>query len=251
MALRSEHQDFRMYVSSATAARGSIVDPCGANGVSSGRQLPTLTGSSVIRRGRASCMQPWPSRSVRGSFRNVHSKPFTDKDTLDFSKSSMTFHRMPNKLCWRRVYRKSWTSCHQTPRRKVTLLYFPAIQELIVPIVYTAALQAQTKYENIPTLDIRVKERQVGDLLDQLHKESKMYGFTDQTHREEIMSEVVHSLTRWLNDVWSTYYERHDQYRHAHRCLIYVARSLLELEGVPNPSGCVASLSQRGFSNFV
>ncbi|KAH6890077.1 hypothetical protein BKA70DRAFT_875343 [Coprinopsis sp. MPI-PUGE-AT-0042] len=84
--------------------------------------------------------------------------------------------------------------------------------------------------EGIPILDIRGKQKQVDALFELLTRETKLAIFGDKNTRDEVLSEIIVTLTDWLNDIWSTVYEHRLQYRRAHTCLLFVAESLKHLD---------------------
>ncbi|KAJ3550597.1 hypothetical protein NMY22_g366 [Coprinellus aureogranulatus] len=108
--------------------------------------------------------------------------------------------------------------------------------------VYSSALKVQTKHQNVPKLDLRGKRKEVNALLDLFNRENKMSMFGDRTRREEIVSETIQSLTGWLNDVWSAFYEHRVQHTTAHACLLFVSEALGQLEATPTPGGCKCEL---------
>ncbi|KAH6884708.1 hypothetical protein BKA70DRAFT_1339328 [Coprinopsis sp. MPI-PUGE-AT-0042] len=61
--------------------------------------------------------------------------------------------------------------------------------------------------EGIPTLNIRGKQKQVDALFELLTRETKLAIFGDKNTRDEVLSEIIVTLTDWLNDIWSTVYE--------------------------------------------
>ncbi|KAF6743046.1 hypothetical protein DFP72DRAFT_755938, partial [Ephemerocybe angulata] len=108
--------------------------------------------------------------------------------------------------------------------------------------VYSSALKVQTKHQDVPKLDLRGKRKQVNAMVDLFTRESKMSMFGERTRREEVVSEIMETLTGWLGDVWSAFYEHRVQYSTAHHCLLYVAEVLNQLEAAPSPAGCKCEL---------
>jgi hypothetical protein len=74
------------------------------------------------------------------------------------------------------------------------------------------------------------KHKQVDALFELLTRETKLAIFGDKNNRDEVLSEIIVTLTDWLNDIWSTVYEHRLQYRRAHACLLFVAESLKHLD---------------------
>lgn len=104
--------------------------------------------------------------------------------------------------------------------------------------VYSSALQVHTRHQNVPKLDLRGKRKEVNALLDLLNREVKLSAMLgDRSRREEIISEIIQSLTGWLNDVWSAFYEHRVQYAQAHACLLFVSEVVGQLDTTPTPGG--------------
>lgn len=59
----------------------------------------------------------------------------------------------------------------------------------------------------IPKLDLKSKKLEIKQLLDALNKDSKRAFLKERSNKDAIASEVIDSLTDWLNDIWSVVYE--------------------------------------------
>ncbi|KAG6811965.1 hypothetical protein H0H92_005069 [Tricholoma furcatifolium] len=93
----------------------------------------------------------------------------------------------------------------------------------------------------MPRLDIKGKKREVNGLMEALNRDAKLSFSKDRSNRDELLSEVVDSLTCWLNDIWSVAYEFHGDFELAHKCLLLtsdVSSTLLET----HLGGCQCSL---------
>jgi len=74
-----------------------------------------------------------------------------------------------------------------------------------------------------------MKRIQISSLFDELLRDSKTSFIKERSNRDELLAEVVHSLTNWLNDIWSVVYEHNINYIAAHTCLLFVADVLTQL----------------------
>ncbi|KAF9530956.1 hypothetical protein CPB83DRAFT_892227 [Crepidotus variabilis] len=108
--------------------------------------------------------------------------------------------------------------------------------------VITAATRLQTKYEKAPQLDLRSKRKQIGDLLDELARDAKTSMIKERSNRDELLSEIVHSLVSWLNDIWSVVYEHNAHFLTAHTCLLFTADALAQLSESSTLGGCKCSV---------
>lgn len=93
----------------------------------------------------------------------------------------------------------------------------------------SAATRLQRKYNDAPKLDLRAKRKQIDSLIDELARDAKNSFIKERSNREELLSEIVHCLVSWLNDVWSLVYEHNVNFMVAHNCLIFVAEALMQL----------------------
>ena len=81
-------------------------------------------------------------------------------------------------------------------------------------------------------LDIKAKEEEINFLLDELSKDSKRSFVMDISNKQEILNEIISSLTDWYNDLWSVAYEHNVQYELVHRCLLLIHSTLNRLANV-------------------
>lgn len=61
----------------------------------------------------------------------------------------------------------------------------------------------------------------------------------ERSNRDELLSEIVHSLVSWLNDIWSVVYEYNAHFFIAHTCLLFTADALSQLSESATLGGCV------------
>lgn len=106
-----------------------------------------------------------------------------------------------------------------------------------------AATRLQTKYSKTPVLDLRAKKKQISELLEALAKDAKVAFVSERSHRDELLSEIVHGLLSWLDVIWTVVYEHNVQFAAAHRCLLFVAEALVQLSERSTLGGCVLTLS--------
>lgn len=59
----------------------------------------------------------------------------------------------------------------------------------------------------MPKLDLKAKQQEIQQLQDALNKESKRAFIKEHSNKDELASEIVDSLTDWLNDIWTIVYE--------------------------------------------
>ncbi|KAG2014225.1 hypothetical protein CC2G_011062 [Coprinopsis cinerea AmutBmut pab1-1] len=96
--------------------------------------------------------------------------------------------------------------------------------------VKTSVLNLKQRYDGAPKLDLFGKHKQMDMLFEVLAKESKLSLFGDRSNREEVLAEIVVTLTSWLGDIWRTVYEYRTNFNLAHRCLLFVSDSLKQLD---------------------
>ncbi|KAH9483193.1 hypothetical protein JR316_0005297 [Psilocybe cubensis] len=104
--------------------------------------------------------------------------------------------------------------------------------------VLLAATRLQRKYQEAPILDLRMKKRQINGLLDQLIRDAKISFIKERSNREELLSEIIHTLTGWLSDIWTVVYEHNVNFDIAHQCLVFVAEALAQLSESSSLGGC-------------
>ncbi|KAG5638232.1 hypothetical protein H0H81_001106 [Sphagnurus paluster] len=95
----------------------------------------------------------------------------------------------------------------------------------------------------MPKLDLKSKKKEVNYLMDALHRDAKTAITKERSKREELLSEMIDTLTEWLSNIWSVVYEFRDCYAQAHMCLLFTADVSSTLTDIPDLSGCKCSLS--------
>lgn len=95
------------------------------------------------------------------------------------------------------------------------------------------AKHTQTRYSDVPDLDLNGKKREIQTLLTMLARDDKVAFTRERSNREEILQELIHSLSSWMSKIWITAYEYKVNYDQVHECLLYALRSLAVLEDSP------------------
>ncbi|KAF8905778.1 hypothetical protein CPB84DRAFT_1844777 [Gymnopilus junonius] len=108
--------------------------------------------------------------------------------------------------------------------------------------VLTAATRLQKKHNDAPKLDLRAKRKQISALFDELARDAKVAFIKERSNRDELLAEVLHSLTSWLNDIWLTVYEYNVNFLLAHSCLVFIADALTQLSENSSFGGCKCSV---------
>jgi hypothetical protein len=104
--------------------------------------------------------------------------------------------------------------------------------------IMLAAMRLQRKYNGAPKLDIRAKKKQIHKLLNELARDAKISFIKERSNREELLTEIVHSLMNWLNDIWSIVYEHNVNFALAHTCLLFTSDALVQLAETSTLGGC-------------
>ncbi|KAJ7476955.1 hypothetical protein B0H11DRAFT_2234915 [Mycena galericulata] len=108
--------------------------------------------------------------------------------------------------------------------------------------VMKSANVLQSRYSDIPILDLKAKKREINCLLDELSRDSKRAIVRERSNREELLAEIVDSMVNWLNDIWTVVYEYNVLFEEAHACLLFIAEVLNTIKTVPGIGGCFAHL---------
>lgn len=81
----------------------------------------------------------------------------------------------------------------------------------------------------MPKLDLKAKKLEIQQLLDALNRDTKRAFIKERSNKDALASEIIDSLTDWLNDIWIVVYEFKANFLLAHSCLLFVATTLAEL----------------------
>ncbi|KAH7881845.1 hypothetical protein F5I97DRAFT_1939714 [Phlebopus sp. FC_14] len=98
--------------------------------------------------------------------------------------------------------------------------------------VSSSATRMQSRYTTMPVLNLKAKKAEICSLLAELSRDAKRSFVKERSRKEELLSEVVDSLTRWLNDVWKVVYEFRTNYKLAHACLLFASDTLEQIANV-------------------
>jgi hypothetical protein len=90
----------------------------------------------------------------------------------------------------------------------------------------TAAVHAQHRTKRLPQLDLSSKRRELSRLLDELERDAKRSFVKERSNLQEILQEIMDSLTNWINAIWSAVFEYRVDFSHAHDCLMFIANVL-------------------------
>ncbi|TRM56637.1 hypothetical protein BD626DRAFT_440727 [Schizophyllum amplum] len=104
--------------------------------------------------------------------------------------------------------------------------------------VLSSAARMKARYATMPTLDLKGKQREMTNVLEELTRDSKRAFLKERSNRDELLEEAVETIVGWLSDIWQTVYEFKANYAHAHTCLLWVAEMMAEILNTPVASGC-------------
>ena len=119
------------------------------------------------------------------------------------------------------------------PETQRTLLeqhLFPLL-DVVLPekreSVATAASQLKTSLAGKPVLDYEAKQAEINSLLRELEIDSKHSCLKkERSKREQLLEEMISSLTDWMSDIWSVVYEYRVEFALAHNCLMLAAETI-------------------------
>ena len=93
--------------------------------------------------------------------------------------------------------------------------------------VVTVASQLKTSLVGKPVLDYEAKQAEINSLLRELEIDSKCSCLKkERSKRDQLLEEMISSLTDWMNDIWSVVYEYHVEFALAHNCLMLAAETI-------------------------
>ncbi|KAJ6579569.1 hypothetical protein DFH09DRAFT_1260453 [Mycena vulgaris] len=111
--------------------------------------------------------------------------------------------------------------------------------------VMKSATLRQSRYSDIPVLDLKAKKKEINGLLDELARDSKRAIARERSNRGELLAEIIESIVSWLNDIWTVVYEYNVLFEEAHACLLFIAEVLNMLNTTPGTGGqCRCSIAQ-------
>lgn len=115
--------------------------------------------------------------------------------------------------------------------------------------ILRAATRNSNRLKNAPVLDIKAKRAELVDLLDELQRDGKRSFMKERSNFNEILHEIVDSLTNWMGSIWSTAFEYRTNFALVHECLMLISRTL-ERVTAPRAWYVLADLSQTN-TNFL
>ncbi|KAF9040696.1 hypothetical protein BJ165DRAFT_1350932 [Panaeolus papilionaceus] len=108
--------------------------------------------------------------------------------------------------------------------------------------ILSAATSLRTQYSKAPKLELRKKRQQITMLMDELARDAKVSFIKERSNRDELLTEIIHTLVTWLNDIWSAAYEHHVNFALAHTCLVFVGDAMIQLQENASLGGCKCSV---------
>jgi hypothetical protein len=109
--------------------------------------------------------------------------------------------------------------------------------------VLSAATRLQKKYLGIPILDIRKKKIEIQSLLDEINRDSKRSFVKERSNKDELTTEVIDSLTDWLNDIWTLVYEFNVEFAVSSDALLDTNAVLMHRYSWPTHASCLLPMS--------
>ncbi|KAI0052665.1 hypothetical protein FA95DRAFT_1553324 [Auriscalpium vulgare] len=95
--------------------------------------------------------------------------------------------------------------------------------------VFTAARNMQKRYAGMPVLDLQAKQAELHGLLLELDRDAKRYLVKERSIREDLLDELIDSLSGWMSDIWSVVYEYQTNFKLAHQCLLLAADTIAKV----------------------
>ena len=87
-----------------------------------------------------------------------------------------------------------------------------------------AASRIKARFDAVPSLNLADKRKEIDGLLDQLDRDDRRP--KDASIADQLVPELVYSLTSWLSDIWRVVYEHNVSFLVAHHCLIFVINTI-------------------------
>ena len=89
-----------------------------------------------------------------------------------------------------------------------------------------SAVDMHRRYVCMPALNLKAKKAEIAALLLELSRDSKRALIKERSRREQLLSEAVDTLAKWLNDIWKVAFEFRANFTLAHACLLFVCDAL-------------------------
>ncbi|KAK0490307.1 hypothetical protein IW261DRAFT_6296 [Armillaria novae-zelandiae] len=104
------------------------------------------------------------------------------------------------------------------------------------------ASRFRKRHSLIPLLDLQGKKKEINGLLADLTRNAKCSLVKDRSNRDELLIEIIDSISAWLSTIWVVVYEHCVHFRLAHQCLLFITDVLERLGDVSRVGGCQCSL---------
>ena len=91
-------------------------------------------------------------------------------------------------------------------------------------------------------LAYRAKRRELNELIADLARDAKCAAVKERSNRDALMTEIIHTITTWLADIWIAVYEHHVHFDEAHASLLFIAQTIKKLGDGSRVGGCVELL---------
>jgi hypothetical protein len=87
--------------------------------------------------------------------------------------------------------------------------------------IINVASRSYNRIKPAPLLDLPSKRRELTRLLEELERDAKRAFMKERSNVEEILYEIVDSLTNWIGDIWTTAFEYRIHFSLVHDCLLF------------------------------
>ncbi|PBK65574.1 hypothetical protein ARMSODRAFT_960944 [Armillaria solidipes] len=104
------------------------------------------------------------------------------------------------------------------------------------------ASRFRKRHSLIPLLDLQGKKKEINSLLADLTRDAKCSFVKDRSNRDELLTEIIDSISVWLSTIWVVIYEHCVHFRQAHQCLLFIADVLERLDDGSRVGGCQCSI---------
>lgn len=105
------------------------------------------------------------------------------------------------------------------------------------------ASRFRKRHSLIPLLDLQGKKKEINGLLADLARDAKCSFVKDRSNRDELLTEIIDTISVWLSTIWIVIYEHHVHFRQAHQCLLFIAGVLGRLDDGTRVGGCQCSIT--------
>ncbi|KAK0231526.1 hypothetical protein IW262DRAFT_489213 [Armillaria fumosa] len=104
------------------------------------------------------------------------------------------------------------------------------------------ASRFRKRHSLIPLLDLQGKKKEIKGLLADLTRDAKCSFVKDRSNRDELLTEIIDSISVWLSTIWIVICEYCVHFRQAHQCLLFIADVLERLDDGSRVGGCQCSI---------